>query len=327
MILLLSQIYPIKMSFNITTPNGLKIKLNNFLTYGGFTNSSIYSATTENDEEIAIKTVLYLEDRILIDECRKELLSIKKCKNLPFVMEHYEIFMTKEKLFIIMPKYKPIKHEPSIEQITKWFPQILIGLNAIHKQNIVHGDIKVNNLMLDENDNIRIIDFGISVEIGSTERDICAHIYKSKKRLENSIKTHKKASKKAKLNNDEEFFTIHKFPSAEPYDDLVAAAYTVLTMFNNGKIVKTMVDDKYFPRETFESILDEINSTDISEKISDIIKKKCSGNDKTYKFFHEFLTEILSFKSETTIDNIIDRMKENYSDILNIQELSESNYN
>lgn len=44
----------------------------------------------------------------------------------------------------------------------KFFEQILSGVEYIHKLNFVHRDLKPENLLLDENMNIKIVDFGLS---------------------------------------------------------------------------------------------------------------------------------------------------------------------
>jgi len=49
------------------------------------------------------------------------------------------------------------------EQALKWTEQILDALNCIHSLNIVHFDIKPQNILVDKNDDIKIIDFGMSM--------------------------------------------------------------------------------------------------------------------------------------------------------------------
>ena len=46
--------------------------------------------------------------------------------------------------------------------IIKVFKQILNGLKYTHFKNIIHRDIKPDNILFDENDNIKISDFGLA---------------------------------------------------------------------------------------------------------------------------------------------------------------------
>ena len=38
----------------------------------------------------------------------------------------------------------------------------MIGISKLHENNILHRDLKLENLMLDAEGNIKIIDFGLS---------------------------------------------------------------------------------------------------------------------------------------------------------------------
>ena len=40
----------------------------------------------------------------------------------------------------------------------------MFALSEIHELGIIHKDISPNNVIIDENDNVKIIDFGISRE-------------------------------------------------------------------------------------------------------------------------------------------------------------------
>lgn len=50
----------------------------------------------------------------------------------------------------------------SEKEACKFLEQILSGVEYIHKLNFVHRDLKPENLLLDENMNIKIVDFGLS---------------------------------------------------------------------------------------------------------------------------------------------------------------------
>lgn len=62
-------------------------------------------------------------------------------------------------------------------RIERIVPQLLAGLAAIHRAGLVHGDVKSDNILVDDDDRVTIIDFGLarapeSDHSGRTQREL-----------------------------------------------------------------------------------------------------------------------------------------------------------
>lgn len=55
----------------------------------------------------------------------------------------------------------------SEEQILEWFCQILLAIKDIHAKNIIHRDIKAQNIFLTKTGLVKIGDFGVSTQTSS----------------------------------------------------------------------------------------------------------------------------------------------------------------
>jgi serine/threonine protein phosphatase PrpC/predicted Ser/Thr protein kinase len=59
--------------------------------------------------------------------------------------------------------------KPSVEAVRKIIEQAAKGLQALHRQEMVHQDLRPNNIMIDSNGTVKIIDFGATKVAGIVE--------------------------------------------------------------------------------------------------------------------------------------------------------------
>lgn len=61
-----------------------------------------------------------------------------------------------------MKNYVRLKKGLNENESRRIFKQILSAMAYCHENNIVHRDIKHENILLDQNNNVKLIDFGLS---------------------------------------------------------------------------------------------------------------------------------------------------------------------
>lgn len=99
----------------------------------------------------------------------KEVYEILKNKNIKYVANHIN-FVIKDKYGYIIYEYIMgmnlkeyiLKNELTYDMIMKIFFQIVDALDELHKLNIIHCDLKLQNIMINSDNNIKIIDFDLS---------------------------------------------------------------------------------------------------------------------------------------------------------------------
>jgi len=130
-----------------------------------------------------IKNIKNIKDRI-------EGLELSKKFNHPNVIRSYGYFIDeyKGKLCIIsvleyiegtdLYDISITAHRNVRNKLSHIILQLVYGLNYIHSFNVVHRDIKLENIMLTKNDNIKIIDFDFIIkEKDNTGVNICGTPY------------------------------------------------------------------------------------------------------------------------------------------------------
>lgn len=102
----------------------------------------------------------------------------------PYINTAIEIYPTNNKLYIIQDIAESDlqdwrqKNVPTEEQIKKWSYHLIQAIACLHKQDIIHGDIKASNLLLYKTDTIKLSDFTLSTKVGwnnSYEVCTCTH--------------------------------------------------------------------------------------------------------------------------------------------------------
>jgi serine/threonine protein kinase len=67
-----------------------------------------------------------------------------------------------------LKEYIEKNHPISFDEITRLALQILNGIKHAHNRGIIHRDIKPQNILLDENNQVKITDFGIAKALSET---------------------------------------------------------------------------------------------------------------------------------------------------------------
>lgn len=53
-------------------------------------------------------------------------------------------------------------------QVQKIFTQLLGAVSYVHQKGCVHRDLKLENILLDKHDNVKLVDFGFTREYSGT---------------------------------------------------------------------------------------------------------------------------------------------------------------
>src|SRR5262249_19885964 len=140
--------------------------------------SIVYLAEdTTSGAQVALKELRqqYVSERQLVDRFIRAAKVLKDLRHphLARVLDRFE----RDGRYFTVEEYLPggsladlLSHSgvPSELEALTWCRDALRALNYVHEFAIVHRDLKSSNLMLDENRQVRVIDFGIARVFGET---------------------------------------------------------------------------------------------------------------------------------------------------------------
>ena len=121
--------------------------------------------------------------------------------NHPFLCGMDYVFQTPQRLYFVLPFVNGgeldricIKRRRLEESEVKFYiAQIIIGIGKLHERGIVHRDIKLSNILVDETGYIKIIDFGLAMHL--KEGEVITSISGSPKYLAPEVLTTEGANK------------------------------------------------------------------------------------------------------------------------------------
>ena len=138
---------------------------------------AVYSATQPQvKREVAIKIILpeYANRPDFIRRFETEAQLVAQLEHM-HIVPLYDYWREPGGAYLVMRLMKGGSLEASLRENGRWEPseaarlvdQIASALEAAHKQGVVHRDLKPANILLDEENNAFLSDFGIAKELGT----------------------------------------------------------------------------------------------------------------------------------------------------------------
>ncbi|KAL3849180.1 hypothetical protein ACJIZ3_011062 [Penstemon smallii] len=127
------------------------------------------------NKDVAIKVIDLEESEDEIEDIQKEIAVLSECRS-PYITEYYGSYLNQTKLWIIMEYMaggsvadliqpnQPLD-EPSIASILR---DLLHAVEYLHNEGKIHRDIKAANILLTENGDVKVADFGVSAQLTKT---------------------------------------------------------------------------------------------------------------------------------------------------------------
>ncbi|KAF9105488.1 hypothetical protein BGX27_009593 [Mortierella sp. AM989] len=126
----------------------------------------------KTNEQVAVKIIskATLVNRAAVHRGIEREIAIMKLINHPHVIRLYDVYETDKELFLVMEyvsggelfEYLVNKGRLDEAEALKFFQQVIVGLAFCHKRKICHRDLKPENLLLDDQRNVKIVDFGMA---------------------------------------------------------------------------------------------------------------------------------------------------------------------
>ncbi|KAM3136481.1 hypothetical protein pb186bvf_011439 [Paramecium bursaria] len=154
----------------------------------------VFKAIMKNKgQRVAIKRMKFKNLHYIEQNTLREIMALHQLKSQPNIVELIEVIYSGDSISLVFPLYECTLFQfiqtPLIDY-KSIFKQLLNGVLQIHNSGIIHRDLKPLNILLDENQNVKIGDFGqarwsqytcliLSSDIERYTNDICTLHYRS----------------------------------------------------------------------------------------------------------------------------------------------------
>lgn len=161
-----------------------KYELRRLLGVGAF--AKVYHATSVDDthQSVALKAVS--KNKVLnggfAANVEREI-SIMRRLHHPNIINLFEVLATKTKIYFVMEfaaggeLFHEVAGKVRLTEETArfYFRQLISAVKHCHSRGVFHRDLKLDNLLLDEDGNLKVSDFGLSAVTGQIRPDGLLH--------------------------------------------------------------------------------------------------------------------------------------------------------
>ncbi|CAH8365700.1 unnamed protein product [Eruca vesicaria subsp. sativa] len=147
-----------------------KYEIGKLLGQGSF--AKVYLARNiKNGENVAIKVID--KEKIvksgMAGHIKREISILRRVRH-PYIVHLLEVMATKTKIYIVMEYvrggelYEKVARGRLRESTARrYFQQLISSVSFCHSRGVYHRDLKLENLLLDDEGNVKVSDFGLSV--------------------------------------------------------------------------------------------------------------------------------------------------------------------